>query len=248
MRICLSFAIIREDGIEEKILMNDHTYALLQQIVLFSDLTTEEINKVKDITISRSFPKKAIIFSEGSMKEAVYFIVKGLVKTYKTDENGYEQIVSFLKTGDMFPHTGFFDTKPYPATAEALVDTQLLAIPIQLFEQLVMNTPSIAIKMMRVMGTIIKDLQERLQGLSGKDVKQRAISLLLKLADKHGERRGNSVTINLPITNQELANFVGTSRETINRLFSQIGKKGILKVERNRIIIVDLAGLKEQLD
>ncbi|KRG09423.1 Crp/Fnr family transcriptional regulator [Lederbergia galactosidilytica] len=236
--------------------MNDHTYALLQQIVLFSDLTTEEINKVKDITISRSFPKKAIIFSEGSMKEAVYFIVKGLVKTYKTDEkktyktdeNGYEQIVSFLKTGDMFPHTGFFDTKPYPATAEALVDTQLLAIPIQLFEQLVMNTPSIAIKMMRVMGTIIKDLQERLQGLSGKDVKQRAISLLLKLADKHGERRGNSVTINLPITNQELANFVGTSRETINRLFSQIGKKGILKVERNRIIIVDLAGLKEQLD
>ncbi|WKL04931.1 cyclic nucleotide-binding domain-containing protein [Paenibacillus amylolyticus] len=55
-----------------------------------------------------------------------------MVKAYKTDENGHEQIVSFLKTGDMFPHTGFL-THPYPATAEAITPTELLAIPVRLF-------------------------------------------------------------------------------------------------------------------
>ncbi|WP_062106686.1 Crp/Fnr family transcriptional regulator [Bacillus niameyensis] len=220
----------------------------LKQVPLFRDLTIEEIERIVEITISRSIPKKGIVFSEGSPKEAVYFIREGLIKTYKTDENGHEQIVSFLKAGDMFPHAGFFDQNPYPATAEALTDTHLLAIPIQSFEQLVMTTPSIAIKMMRVMGNIIMDLQERLQGLSGKDVKKRAIAFLLKLADQHGVVKGDKIEINLPVTNQEFANFVGTSRETINRLFSQAGKEDILSVERNRITITDPDALREQLE
>ncbi|MBS4219532.1 Crp/Fnr family transcriptional regulator [Bacillus sp. FJAT-49711] len=227
----------------------NNTTASLKNVSLFHDLTQLEIEKVEEITISRFLSKKSIVFSEGSEKEAVYFIKQGLVKTYKTDENGHEQIVSFLKAGDMFPHTGFFNQNPYPATAETIVDTELLAIPLQMFEHLMMNTPSIGIKMMRVMGDIIMELQQRLQVLSGKDVKQRALSFLLKLAEQHGiEKNENTIIINVPMTHQEFANSVGTTRETINRLLNQLGKDDILKVDRNRIVITDVEALKEQME
>lgn len=224
----------------------ERTAVFLQRVPLFHDLTMEELARIEEITISRTIAKKSVIFIEGSEKEAVYFIQDGLVKTYKTDENGHEQIVSFLKTGDMFPHTGFFNQNPYPATAEAIVETLLLAIPVRLFEHLMMNTPSIAVKMMRVMGDKIRELQETLQVLSGQDVKHRALSFLLKLADQHGEIVDNKIMINLPMTNQEIANTVGTTRETINRLLNQLGKEDILEVDRNRIVIINLDALKQQ--
>lgn len=218
----------------------------LLRLPLFQDLSPLEMERVEEITISRFVSKKGIIFAEGEEKEAVFFIQEGLVKTYKTDENGHEQIVSFLKKDDMFPHTGFFHKHPYPATAEAIIDTQLVAIPVQKFEQLLLNTPEIAIKMMRVMGNKIRELQEKLQFLTGQDVKNRVISFLLMLAEQHGENKDSKVIINLPMTHMEFANSVGTSRETVNRLLNQLDKEGLIKVDRNRIVILDINALKQQ--
>ncbi|MBS4209414.1 Crp/Fnr family transcriptional regulator [Bacillus sp. FJAT-50079] len=219
-----------------------------QQIPLFQDLTIQELDRLEEITISRSVSRKSVIFSEGVEKEAVFFIMEGLVKTYKTDENGHEQIISFLKAGDMFPHTGLFNKKPYPATAEAIIDCKLFAIPVRLFEHLMTETPSIAIKMMHVMGDIIRELQEKLQVLTGQDVKYRALSFLLKLADQHGQMKDQQITINLPMTHQEFANSVGTTRETINRLLNQLTKENILVVDRRRIVIKDINRIKELLE
>ncbi|MFC4597988.1 Crp/Fnr family transcriptional regulator [Cohnella hongkongensis] len=216
----------------------------LHKVPLFHDLTPQELERVEEITISRSAARRATVFTEGSEKEAVFFIQNGLVKTYKTDENGHEQIVSFLKSGDMFPHTGFFNQNPYPATAEAIVDTRLLAIPVRSFERLMMNHPAITIKIMRVMGDKIRELQEKLQVLSGQDVKHRVLSFLLQLAEQHGDIQDNKITINLPMTHQEIANSIGTTRETINRLLNQFNKEELLQIERGRIVIIDLEALK----
>ena len=146
----------------------------------------------------------------------------------------------------MFPHTGFFNPNPYPATAEAIVDTKLLAIPVRLFESLLLGNPSIAIKLMRVMGDKIRELQEKLQVLTGQDVKHRVLTFLLQLAEQLGEWNGSKVTINLPMTHQEFANSIGTTRETINRLLNQFSKDELLEVDRSRIVIIDLEALKQQ--
>lgn len=224
----------------------EQTVAFLRQTPLFHDLNPQELERVEEIAISRFVSKRSMIFAEGSEKESVYFIQDGLVKTYKTDKNGHEQIVSLLKTGDMFPHTGLFNPNPYPATAETIVDTRLLAVPVRLFERLVTDTPSIAIKMMRVMGDKIRELQEKLQVLTGHDVKHRVLFFLLQLAEQHGDPHKNEITIHLPITHQELANAIGTTRETINRLLNQFAKEQLLKVDRNRIVILDVEALKQQ--
>jgi len=220
----------------------------LQQFPIFQDLSPEELKQVEEIAISRSISKKTVIFSEGSEKEAVFFIRTGIVKAYKTDENGHEQIVSFLKTGDMFPHTGFFNAHPYPATAVAITPASLLAIPVRHFERLMLSTPSIAIKIMRVLGDKIRELQDKLQVLSGQDVRNRVLSFLLMLAEQHGQQQADKIVINLPMTHQEFANSIGTTRETANRLLNQLAKDELLEVDRSRIIIHNLQALKEQRD
>jgi len=90
---------------------------MLEPFPMFRDLTPDELARVEAIAHRRTVRKKTVIFHEGSEKEAVYLIEDGLVKTYKTDANGHEQIVSLLQGGEMFPHTGFFNQLPYPATA-----------------------------------------------------------------------------------------------------------------------------------
>ncbi|KQO17290.1 Crp/Fnr family transcriptional regulator [Paenibacillus sp. Leaf72] len=217
---------------------------LLRQISLFRDLTPDELARIWAIVIPRSYRKRTAIFTEGSHKEAVFFVQNGLIKTYKTDENGNEHIMSFLKTGDMFPHTGFFNQHPYPATAEAIMETQLLAIPIHAFEQLMMNTPAIAIKVMRVLSGKIIELQEKLQELTGQDVQDRGVSFLLKLAENYGTDHGGIVHVEVPMTNQEFANTIGTTRETVNRLINQLRKEGILEPQRSGYLIHDYEALK----
>ncbi len=217
---------------------------LLRQIPLFRDLTQEEVTRVWSIVITRSYRKRTAIFTEGSKKEAVFFIRNGLIKTYKTDENGHEHIMSFLKTGDMFPHTGFFSKHPYPATAEAIMETKLLAIPTQAFELLMMETPAIAIKVMRVLSGKIMELQEKLQELTGQDVQDRGVSFLIKLAEHYGTEHSGVIHVELPMTNQEFANTIGTTRETVNRLINQLRKEGIVEPQRSGYLIHNFNALK----
>lgn len=219
--------------------------SFFQQLSLFHDLSSQELDHLLEITYERVVPKKSIIFSEGAPKEAVYFIYDGLVKTYKTDVNGHEQIVSILKSGDMFPHTGFYHTHPYPATAETILDSVLYVLPIQRFEQFMLQNPSVAMKMMYVMGEKILELQERLHAITGQDVKKRTLSFLLQLAHRHGRQVQNRIEISVPMTHQELANAVGTTRETITRLLHQLEDEGVLQISRNKTIILLLDQLKK---
>lgn len=219
--------------------------SFFEQLSLFHDLSSHELDRLLEITYERIVPKKSIIFSEGEPKEAVYFIYDGLVKTYKTDENGNEQIVSILKTGDMFPHTGFYHTHPYPATAETIVDTRLYVLPIQLFEQFMFQNPSVAVKMMYVMGEKIVELQERLQSITGQDARQRILTFLLQLANHHGKHDHHTIDIHVPMTHQEIANTIGTTRETINRLLHQLENEGVIKIHRNRILTLYIEQLKK---
>jgi CRP/FNR family transcriptional regulator len=220
----------------------------LKRVPLFSHLSPEELSHVEQIVIPRTVWKKTIIFMEGDEKEAVYFIQEGMVKAYQTDKDGREHIVSLLSSGEMFPHTGFFQPSLYPATTEALVDTHLLAIPIREFEQLMMEKPSIAIKVIDVLSAKIRELQQKLQQVTGHDAHSRILSFLLYLAEKHGRSEGSSILIEMPMTNQELANTIGTTRETVNRLLNRLKKEQIVQMKRSKIFILNKEALKQKLE
>lgn len=217
----------------------------LRSFPLFRDLSDEELAKLSEYAIRRVYPKKTAIFHEGDRKEAVYFIQEGLVKTFKTDENGHEHIVSFLKRGDMFPHTGLFHDLPYPATAEAIEQAVLLALPVKPFEQFIVGAPLVAIKMMRVMSEKMTELQGKLQELTGLDVLNRGQLFLLKLAEEYGKPQPDgSLHVDFPMGHQDFASAIGTSRETVSRLLNQLRKEGILDMNRSGFTVFDLDELK----
>lgn len=220
---------------------------LLRNISLFQNLSIEQLEKIWQISTVRKYKKKSVIFHEGTNATSVYFILDGLVKTFKIDENGNKHIISFLKKGDGFPHTNIFEHFLYPATAETIIDSLLLSMSIETFEQLLIDTPALSLQMIRTLGEKIRQLQFKLQQLASQDVQDRAISFLLRLADHYGEWKDDFVHIDIPLTHQELADAIGSSRETVNRLISQLRKENIVKIERHRLTIIDYQKLKERV-
>jgi CRP/FNR family transcriptional regulator, cyclic AMP receptor protein len=220
---------------------------VLRRVPLFTELTHEELIRLSMITSEKTVNKKQFVFMEGDKRDAVFFIRNGVVKTFRVDENGNEQVLNLLQPGEMFPHVGFFDDGPYPSTAEAIQETQLLVIRLDDFNELLMEYPRIAIKVMKIMGHKITQLAKRIQEFISEDVQHRIIHTLLRMAAKNISDDG-SATIEMPITNQDLANMVGTSRETINRIFNQLKKEGIIEANRKRIYIPNVDELRAYVE
>lgn len=229
----------------ERIMTMTDMLETLHSVPLFKGLTEDEIEKLSMITTRRQFHKRTYVFMEGEDRDAVYFIQKGAVKTYKVDKDGNEQVINFLQAGEMFPHVGFFDETPYPATAEVIQDAELLVIRIDEFDKLLVSQPQIAIKVMKIMGQKIGELARRIQDFISQDVQHRMIHQLVRIAEETGvQRKDGSIYINMPVTNQDFANMVGSSRETINRVINLLKKDEILDTTRKGITIYDLEGLR----
>lgn len=219
---------------------------ILRELPLFSELNDEELKHLESITSKRTFPKRQYVFMEGEPREAVYFIEEGTVKIFKVDEEGNEQVINILQKGEMFPHIGFFDTTPYPATAEVMERTVLFLIRIEDFDNLLMEQPAIAVKVMKIMGQKIRMLQQRVQELISQDIRHRIARTLFRLSQEVGKKVPDGIRIEMPITNRDLANMVGSSRETINRILGQMKKEHILETDRHGILIYDIHRLDHE--
>lgn len=219
----------------------------LKRVPLFSELNEDERTRLAEIATERRYARKQLVFMEGEPREAVYFICSGSVKIFKVDEDGDEQVINLLKEGEMFPHIGFFDDGPYPASAEVIQEATLLNIRLDDFERIILESPQIAMKLMRIMGRKMMALQQRLQELISDDVYERVVHNLLRLAEESGKQKGESVVIEMPITNQDLANMVGTSRESINRILNGLKREKLLKLGRKSITILDIRRLRDMV-
>ncbi|GAA0324781.1 Crp/Fnr family transcriptional regulator [Bacillus carboniphilus] len=217
---------------------------VLKDVPLFNGLNEEDLHLIAQITSKRKYKKKANVFMEGETREAVFFIESGVVKSYKVDEDGNEQVISILQSGDMFPHVGFFDESPYPATVEVVREAELLVIRIDDFDQLIIRQPQMAVKVMKVMGQKILHLQQRLQDFISKDVQHRLTHSLVRLAREYGEVRKQGTYVSLPITNQDFANMVGTSRESINRIINHFKREKLMDSDRHGFLIYDIDKLE----
>ncbi|MCL6547275.1 MAG: Crp/Fnr family transcriptional regulator [Alicyclobacillus sp.] len=209
----------------------------LRDIELFRDLTEHELQRVHALAVERRYNRGEYVFLEGEDREAVYFIRRGLVKILKVDEDGREHIVSILGAGQMFPHVGFFQEGPYPATAQALEKSILLAIRTSQFDALLTEHPDIARKVMRVMGQKILQLHEKLQELAVYDSKQRVVALIRHFAEEHGEPQPDGVHLKLPVTHGEMAQMIGMTRESVNRVWNQLRREGVLSGERDEWVV-----------
>ena len=213
---------------------------LFSKFSLFRDLNDKEMDKIVQISIARKWKKGNHIFMKDDPIENVYFVYSGKIKIYKSDINGREQIINIIRNGDMFPHVGFFRKGGYPAFSEVIEDAILIVISNDDFEKLLLDNPELCIKVFKVLGEKIIDLQERLEEKILNNTYEQIIKLLIRLARSHGQKQTDvSYLLKAEFTNKDLANMIGTTRETVSRTLTKLKKEKLIEIDNKGNIIIE---------
>lgn len=219
----------------------------LRRVPLFAHLEQEDLERIQAITSERHYGKGRIIFMEGEPGEALFLLKEGKIKLTRQTEDGREHILHLVNAGEVFAEVVLFDSGGYPATAETMEDCRIGIIKNRDLEGIIAGDARIALAMLRIMAVRLRAAQEKVMGLALYDAARRVVTTLLRLAEEHGITEPEGVRINLPITNQELANLAGTSRETVSRILSDLRRRDIVTISRQQIVIRDRRGLLETI-
>ncbi|MDO8736992.1 MAG: Crp/Fnr family transcriptional regulator [Thermoleophilia bacterium] len=211
----------------------------LKQTPIFSHMSDEELDSIIPHIVKRRLKKNTVIFHENDPAMAFYLVKTGRVRIYKTGPESREQVLSILGDGQIFGDVPAFDGGPYPASAATMADSEIYLIRSEDFQALVRQHPDVALKIIKVLGQRLRQSMELVRDLSFKQVPHRLAGLLVKLSDEYGVDTEKGLLIELPLSRQELADIVGTSRETITRELKKMEREGMLVVDRRRLTITE---------
>ncbi|MFC1987785.1 Crp/Fnr family transcriptional regulator [Chloroflexota bacterium] len=204
---------------------------ILSRSLIFSSLNNNELRELADLAVERSFAASEFIFWDGDAPEWFYIIAEGKVKVLKHSSSGKEFIIAFFGPGEMFGEVAVFEDKPYPASAQAIVETRVAGIKREAFLSFLATHPQVALRIINVLGERLRNSQSRLRDLAGERVEQRLAGVLLMLSSKIG--------LTLPFTRQDIADMAGTTIETAIRVMSHMKDRGIIRSTRGKITVLD---------
>jgi CRP/FNR family transcriptional regulator, cyclic AMP receptor protein len=210
-------------------------------------LNMKEINKIKNFFIKKHYKKDEVIFFEDEIGQELFLIEKGKVKIVKITKNGEELILNIFCHHEIFAGIVMFDNGPYPATAIAMEDSIINKIKTNNLKTLISKYPDITIKIMKIIAERIRRAQQNQRNLGLKNAKEKVASLLNYLAERYGEKKGNKIKIDIKITQEEIADMTGTTRETISRTINLFKKEGYIETSKKNIYILDIQKLKEKM-
>ncbi len=217
---------------------------LLKSTPYFSGLSPTELEAIKRHVFEESADKNKLILLEGEPAEAVYFVVSGAVKVFKTSAEGKEQILCLIRPGESFNDVPIFDGGPNPASAIAMSPVTLYGISKADMGTLLREHPGIAMNIIKVLAEKVRHFVSLVEDLSFRHVTGRIAKLLLEYATDHtgmGKEPGSKPRL----TQQDMAAMVGTAREVVGRSLKTLEEEGAIKMDRHRIVVVNKEILEE---
>jgi CRP/FNR family transcriptional regulator len=211
---------------------------LIRRIPLFATLSEEEFKSIEHIFQVKNYPKNQIIFLEEETGKYMYIVLAGKVKVTKGTAAGKDTILAIHQVGDFFGEMALLDGKTSPATVSAMEDCKIAAIFHADFQHLLMANGKVVLQIIQVLCGRLRQVWSQVQELSHSSADDRIRTGILQLSRKHGVQDARGIIINLKITHQELAELVGTSRETVTRTLARLQKKGIVQLDHRRIILL----------
>jgi CRP-like cAMP-binding protein len=208
----------------------------LKSIPLFQNLGEDGLREIADLLIERKFPKNATIFEEGVSGDYMYLIQKGQVKVTKMSEDGREKILAIHSDGDFFGEMALVERESRSASIKTMCPCVLLALSRSDFLNLLRQNPDISLELIRVLSQRLRDSNGQVRALLFERVEGRARGVLRRLArDSEPDADGRLATP--AVTHQQLADLVGTSRETITRVVKELKDSGWLRQEGKRYLV-----------
>jgi len=220
------------------------TERLLRSCALFSRLSGEDLRKVAEVSVERTFEKGDHVFSEGDPSEMLFTVLSGRVKMVKSIPAGKELILEILGPGDPLGAIAAYEARPYPASAIALEPTACLASKRLPFMALLETCPSLVRGLLGGFSLRLIELTKRLGEVTGSRVESRFAQIFLKLGDRLGVPRGSGIFIPLSLSRQDLADLAGTTMETAIRIMSRWGKEGIVATEPDGFLVTSRSDLE----
>jgi len=209
----------------------------LKKVSLFKKLEEKALNVLGDTLSQKMYPKNSVIFEQGDPGEAMYLILYGRVKVVLYSESGREVILSYLKDDDFFGEMAIVAKQSRSATVITLEDTSLLRLSREDFAAQVHKCPDIALGLLEVLAARLKEADEKIGDLALIDVYGRVARYLLRLGQEQGKPMEGGVLVEARPTHQEIANVVGTARETVSRAISEFIKSGKIRIEGKTLFI-----------
>ncbi len=213
---------------------------LVSQVPVLSVLNSDELELLLTKTEKRVIPRFSYVYSPGSSSDCIYFLIEGMVKIAIQSENGREAIKSILDAPNIFGEhiiTGESFCDEFAITMQE--GAVILEMKVKDFRELMRNNHKVSEAFITFLGNKVKQIERRLEAQIFKNARDRIIDFIKESACKRGHRVGYDWFLKRNLTQQEIANYTGTSRQTVTEVFNELKKANQIYFNRNKILIRD---------
>lgn len=212
----------------------------LANLPYFKGLKVAELEAIKSSFFEKTVQRGEMIFFEGEPVDSLFFLISGIVKLFKTSAQGKEQIISLARPHEVINDIAIFDNGPSPMSAQAMNMVTLYGITKEKLAASLQQYPQVSSRIIQVLASRTRQLISLVEDLSFKHVIGRVAKILIENTSDgtgHGHR----------LTQQEMAAMAGTAREVVARSLKTLEERGLIRLERQRIVIADKNGLQEMI-
>lgn len=207
-------------------------------------LGPQEEADLRRVATVQSFRRGAVLFREGDQADRVLVIERGRVKIASVTLDGREVVLAIRGPGDLLGELAAVDGHPRSAAAIAMEDVDALVVPAVRFATFLEDHPAVPFRLLQTVIGRLRDADRKRVEFGAHDALGRVAQRLVELADRYGRAAGNGIRIDLPLTQEELAGFTGSSREAVSRALRMLRTAGLVETNRMRITVTDLDALR----
>jgi len=211
---------------------------------VFCDLTHDDLKKISDTKRCITYSKGQTIFIENTNPAGIFCVKQGKIKLTKNQENGRDQIFRFAKGGDLLGFRSFLSNQPYAVSAITLEESIVCYIPKESFYDTIKKSENLTGNLFTKLNHDLNFAEDRLSTISNKSLRERVAEALIIFEKTYGFLEDGK-TINLQLSREEIAQFVGTATESLIRFLSEFYKDGIIELSGKKIKILDLKKLEK---
>jgi CRP/FNR family cyclic AMP-dependent transcriptional regulator len=210
---------------------------------LFAALDPEAAADLRSCMTEVKLARGKALFSEGEPGDRLYVVTDGKIKLGRTAADGRENLLAVLGRGEMFGELSLFDPGPRTATATAVTDSVLLGLGHDELQPWLTGRPEVAGHLLGALARRLRRTNEAMADLVFSDVPGRVAKALLDLAKRFGVRADDGLHVTHDLTQEELAQLVGASRETVNKALADFASRGFIRLEARAVVILDIERL-----
>jgi len=216
----------------------------LKKVPLLAELGPEALARLAERVEVREVRRREVVYLPGDPGEALFAVNGGRIKISKVTRDGKALTLSYCGPSEIFGETCLVDGGPREEMAEAMENSMVTEIQRGDFEQLLAAHAQLGLRMTQLLAGRRRDLESKIETLVFRDVTSKLAELLIELADKYGVEDSRGTLVALKITHQELANLIGSTRETVSLTLSQFKRKKLISTDGRKVIISDSESLR----